>query len=303
MDLEWLEDFLAVIEAGGFSRAAEVRHVTQPALSRRIQALEEWVGTALFHRTTHSVTLAPAGEAFRASAEDLLRRFAASRAEAVERASRPDALRFASTNALSLTFFPPWLRRIEDQLALSASIQLVANHMQACERLMLRGHVQFLLCHHHRLAQTALGPADFSDVCVGTDLLIPVTAPVSPGDLTALHALPGTERAPTAWLNYSPESGMGRILAAVRSSAPAQPMLRPVFSSHVAKLLVTMALERRGMAWLPRSLIEDHLATSHLVRAGDDRWDVPIEVHLFRSKVRQPAVAEQFWNHVVATAP
>ncbi|WP_157791107.1 LysR family transcriptional regulator, partial [Bradyrhizobium japonicum] len=33
MDLVWLEDFLAIAEEGGFSRAAQRRHVTQPALS------------------------------------------------------------------------------------------------------------------------------------------------------------------------------------------------------------------------------------------------------------------------------
>ena len=52
MDLIWLEDFLAIAEDGGFSRAAERRHVTQPALSRRIRALEDWLGAPLFERMT-----------------------------------------------------------------------------------------------------------------------------------------------------------------------------------------------------------------------------------------------------------
>jgi DNA-binding transcriptional LysR family regulator len=80
-----------------------------------------------------------------------------------------------------------------------------------------------------------------------------------------LHALPGTERAPVACLVYSPESGMGRIVATVRAMSPLKPTLKPAFSSHVAKLLVTMALDGRGMAWLPRSLIEEHLAAGEPV--------------------------------------
>ena len=303
MELEWLEDFLAVVDSGGFSRAAEARRITQPALSRRIQALEEWVGTPLLHRTTHSVTLSPAGEAFRSSAEEILRRLAAGRGEALERAKGADALLFASTNALSLTFFPGWLRRIERELPFTASIQLVANHMEACERLMLQGQVQFLLCHHHPQAETALAPSQFTSVRVGADVLMPVTAPVSGSEQTPLHALPGTGETPVAYLAYSAESGMGRIVAAVRRASHLKPMLKPVFSSHVAKLLVTMALERRGMAWLPRSLIEEHLANGQLVRSGDGGWDIPIEVRLFRPKVRQTAVAEQFWRHVAAPTP
>ena len=50
MDLDWVRDFLALAEHRTFSRAAEARNVTQPAFSRRIRALEEWVGTPLFLR-------------------------------------------------------------------------------------------------------------------------------------------------------------------------------------------------------------------------------------------------------------
>ena len=55
MELIWFEDYLALAETLNFSRAAELRHVTQPAFSRRIRALEGWIGTALFTRTTHGV--------------------------------------------------------------------------------------------------------------------------------------------------------------------------------------------------------------------------------------------------------
>ena len=48
MEFIWLEDFLALVDSGNFSRAAELRHVTQPAFSRRIRALEDWVGVDLF---------------------------------------------------------------------------------------------------------------------------------------------------------------------------------------------------------------------------------------------------------------
>ena len=44
LDLEWLEDFLALAETGNFSRAAEARAIAQPAFSRHIRDLEDWVG-------------------------------------------------------------------------------------------------------------------------------------------------------------------------------------------------------------------------------------------------------------------
>ena len=57
MNLIWLEDFLALASTGNFSRAAEERHMTQPAFSRRIRALEEWLGVVLIDRTTHPAAL------------------------------------------------------------------------------------------------------------------------------------------------------------------------------------------------------------------------------------------------------
>jgi len=74
MDTGWLEDFITLAEEGNFSRAAETRNLSQPAFSRRIRALEEWVGTELVDRDTHRIALTEAGEAFRAVAEDVLRR-------------------------------------------------------------------------------------------------------------------------------------------------------------------------------------------------------------------------------------
>src|SRR4029453_13537548 len=74
MNLIWLEDFLALASTGNFSRAAEERHMTQPAFSRRIRALEEWLGVVLIDRTTHPVALTEAGEWFRSVAQDILAR-------------------------------------------------------------------------------------------------------------------------------------------------------------------------------------------------------------------------------------
>ena len=50
MELKWLEDFSAVASSRSFSAAARARHVTQPALSRRVRALEDWYGQTLFDR-------------------------------------------------------------------------------------------------------------------------------------------------------------------------------------------------------------------------------------------------------------
>ena len=64
LDLDWLEDFVALADTGSFSRAAEVRHIAQPAFSRHIRSLEEWVGVELCDRSAHPVALTAAGQQY-----------------------------------------------------------------------------------------------------------------------------------------------------------------------------------------------------------------------------------------------
>lgn len=298
VELDWLEDFLAVIEHDGFSRAAQARNVTQPALSRRIRALEDWVGTPLLERTTHALALTPAGRAFLPVSQDVLRCLEAGRSEALDQAgAASEQLRFAATNALSFTFFPDWLHRIENKLSSAANIQLSANHMTACEQMMQKGEVQFLLCHHHAAAENRLDGGHFLAKKVGCDRLLPLSAPDPAG--AALFALPGTADAPLPFLAYKEESGMGRILGAVRRNGLfAGVWLKPVFASHLARLLVSMALEGRGMAWLPESLAAADLASGRLVRAGAEQWDIPIEIRVLRPRMRLAPAAEAFWHQM-----
>lgn len=57
-----LRAIIAIADGKSFKRAAEQLNLSQPAVSRRIQKLEQTVGTALLERTTRSVRLTPAGE-------------------------------------------------------------------------------------------------------------------------------------------------------------------------------------------------------------------------------------------------
>ena len=72
MELTQLAAFAAVAEQGGFSAAAEQLHLTQPAVSKRVQQLEETLGVALFDRVGRRVALTEAGRALLPRARRLL---------------------------------------------------------------------------------------------------------------------------------------------------------------------------------------------------------------------------------------
>jgi DNA-binding transcriptional LysR family regulator len=82
MELRQVRSFLSIAETLHFGRAAELIHLSQPALSLQIRALEEEIGVRLFERNRRKTTLTAAGVAFRDDAAAALSRLE----EAVRRA-------------------------------------------------------------------------------------------------------------------------------------------------------------------------------------------------------------------------
>lgn len=82
--MEWrsLRYFLAIVEAGSATAAAQMVHVAQPSLSRQIRRLEKDLGLVLFDRSVKSLTLSAAGRAFLPVARDLVNRAAQAQATA-----------------------------------------------------------------------------------------------------------------------------------------------------------------------------------------------------------------------------
>ena len=72
MELSQLRAFVAIAKIGQLTRAAEKLHLSQPALSGQIKALEETLGISLFERSSSGMTLTPGGRTLLAEAERIL---------------------------------------------------------------------------------------------------------------------------------------------------------------------------------------------------------------------------------------
>jgi DNA-binding transcriptional LysR family regulator len=300
MELSWLEDFLALAEHRNFSRAAEARHVTQPAFSRRIRALEEWVGTTLAVRAPGGVVLNAAGEHLLERAAGLVSDLHHMRRAALKAAGREGAaLTIAATHALSFTFFPAWIRSFEP-LETIGTLNLVSDTMAVCERILLAGDADFLLCHVGAAAPPGLPPEAFASIVVGTDLLVPVSAPDAAG--AERWMLPGKPGTPTRLLAYSAVSGLGRIIEANRRAWGEALSLDTVFTSPLAATLQTMARQGHGLAWLPRTMAAEDLAAGRLVEASRGAHAIDLEIRLFRSNRRRSGAAEAFWRAMKPSA-
>jgi DNA-binding transcriptional LysR family regulator len=72
MELSEIEAFITISRTGGFTRASELLHLSQPAVSRRIELLERELGVPLFERLSTGIRLTEAGQAFLPYAQQIL---------------------------------------------------------------------------------------------------------------------------------------------------------------------------------------------------------------------------------------
>lgn len=297
MNFEWLEDFAALAKTRNFSRAAEQRNVTQPAFSRRIRALETWLDVQLFTRNPNNVCLTAAGEKIHGEAEALVRAMYRFRSMAVSAAKPQNAtLYFAATHSLSFSFFPSWIKELTHRhMQTEASINLVSDTMASCEKMLMREDVQFLLCHENAGAPSRFTLKSFFSVVVGHDTLSPYAAPGTFG--RPLRNL-DDEAAPGDWLQYSEESGFCRMMAEHPGIAKHLSGSKPAVTSRLATVLLSMAADGRGIAWLPASLADSAMNQGRLVRAGGDAWDIPMDIRLFRARTPLNPTAEILWRAV-----
>lgn len=89
MDLRQLGYFISIAEHGGFAAASRARYISQSALTRQVQLLEEEIGAKLLDRTSRGVMLTHAGEILRDRASQLFRDVALLREDVLAEAETP----------------------------------------------------------------------------------------------------------------------------------------------------------------------------------------------------------------------
>ena len=112
--LRHLQCFLAVAQFGNLRRAAQALSITQPAVTKTLNELEELLAKPLFTRGRHGAALTPEGEAFMRHASDSVHAIGA----AVDSVLRePDAapLRIGALPTAAAAFLPPVLRAVAER--------------------------------------------------------------------------------------------------------------------------------------------------------------------------------------------
>lgn len=292
MDHKWLEDFIALARERSFSRAAELRHVTQPQFSRRVRALELWAGADLVNRAVVPLGLTAAGEEFLPVARRAVASLGDVRARIHHAQGGLDWATLATGRTLSRTHVPSWLARVK-RGAGEFRLRILTGSIHEGATALEQGAADFLLSFTHPRLPMRLDDQTFEGMTLGTDELVAVSAPRPDGQ--ALHALPGTTREPVRVLGYAPTLALSQILQDGLSRDSRELFLHTVTESDFAESLHEQALQGVGLAWLPRGLVGDDLRSGRLVAADPQAGAVRFEIRLYRNRSPRNELVQRIW--------
>ncbi len=187
MDTQLLAAFIAVAESQSFTRAADNLHLSQPAISKRITALEEQIGRSLFDRVGRSISLTDAGRTLLPYARKALQDIEdGRRALSQLEGNVSGRLSIGTSHHIGLHRLPPVLSAFTQQYpAVDLDLHFMDSEV-ACEA-VLAGKLELGI-----VTLPTLPLAHLQSRCVWPDPLSVVCAPNHPlagvGDLT-LNAL------------------------------------------------------------------------------------------------------------------
>jgi len=314
MELKWLEDFLSLCNSGNFRVSSEQRFVSQPAFSRRIKALETWLGAELIDRTSFPVQPTNAGREFRTVAQNIVN-LAYQKRNDIRGQGNADKekINFSTLNTLAQVFIPAWLKELEpyheaETFSVRTDFRSVDGYLVALEE----GLVDFFICYEDQTGSIMIDPEKYPSLQLGVESVMPVVSPDNNGK-------------PNWWLPSKPQKPIPHLCTKAHLTRPARHHLEkryglslpvrhhiekhygdltfvPAYEASTATSIKAMALEGYGVAWLPKSIVIDELSNGRLVRAAEEADDMMVDIKIFRSADSIDRRVEKFWQMLVQRA-
>lgn len=254
MDMRWLEDFLAVADTRNFTRAAQLRNISQAAFSRRIKALESWLGSSLIDRASFPTRLTPDGERFRERAAEIVQQISDARLSGAE-AVRRRQLGVGLPHSLATGRLPAWWSGWLKAIGPGVTCNVVSGDVNEIVAALMNAEVDILILYRAAHILVAMPEEQYDCVEIGEEILAPYATP----DMAdRVEALIGDRQAAAApLLGYTKTSTFARAVEAILESAPTCRMGQVVFEAESTSVLRAMAVAGHGVAWLPSGVAHE----------------------------------------------
>ncbi|WP_120501407.1 LysR family transcriptional regulator [Roseovarius sp. EL26] len=291
MDLNWLRDFECLARTSSFTRAANERNITQSAFSRRIKALENWVGLPLINRATYPVQLTEAGQQFLPIAQASISQLSEAR-QSIRDADRGDSrfVRISALHTISVNYLAPRIEILQ-QLLPDLRTRVVSDSLSTCCELLIEGAVDIMLCYYHHAVSPMIDETAFERKDLVVDRLIPVaaTGPAQTGGWN----LSNRNGPPIPYLAYERSSFLGMVVENTVDRKPTN--TSTIYVDGLVEAIKRRLLSGSGFAWMPETAIAPELAEGAVVPVGNSEWNAELTISAFRNPKMDDETARELW--------
>ncbi|PZX17004.1 DNA-binding transcriptional LysR family regulator [Palleronia aestuarii] len=295
MRLEWLEDILAVAETGSFSEAAERRHLTQSAFSRRIRHIEEYLGIELFDRSRKPVQLRDTLLEQREPIAELARQLR-QLTEDLRHGDRVAGNRIvlASQHSLTASLTPKLVRRLEAS-HVNIHVRLRSANLDGCYAMLLSRSADVAIVYFLADEGIEAQPDYIETAEIGYDRLIPVAG------TQIVRRLNDATDAPLPLIAYPGEVFFGRVLdRAILPAVRAYRTVAPKVETALTHAALELASEGIGIAWVPMSLAAARLDEGRIADLSDRLPGCRLGVAALRIRGTPSPAAASVWAQLMA---
>ncbi len=299
VDFSWFKNLGHLARTGNFSQAAEIGNISQPAFSRRIKALEAWVGVPLVDRSSHPVALTSAGVQMLEAGQQALERLETERTHVREAQALPEncVVTFGAQHSIGWRFYPAWLQAFEEAYGPVIS-RLRADDLPNCLKDLKDGELDFVIAYGSALAEGSMREVDVESLLIGQDTLIPVCKPASSGG--PLFAVASKTPLEVPYLRFGDSAPISQHIEPLLQRERLSGKLRTVYENSMAGALRIRAREGIGVAWLPRTLVAQDLQAGLLIQTGDPAWEIELQIRLHRTRGTANELTSKIWTFLKA---
>ncbi|MEM8653743.1 MAG: LysR family transcriptional regulator [Pseudomonadota bacterium] len=255
MQLEWLDDVVALLEEGNLSRAAARRNITQPAFSRRISGFEDWLGFPVLDRQTNRIEINPALRSNEQEIRALITRLRELPNKLAHYEPSRSVITLAGQHAPLCSAFPRMAQQAKGAFP-GLQFRLRAGNLDRCVSMFLRGDADMLLCYEADNSEPMSFGPEISRGLLDIDSLAPVVGGALRSEVTDDGGIPSD----TPAVIYPDDSYFGAVLRKTdRAFGTLESCANPVCVTAFSSATKDMVLGGLGLGWLPLSMVHREL--------------------------------------------
>lgn len=296
MNVEWLMDYIVLIDSGSLSKAAEKRAITHTAFGRRIKLLEEWAGVDLIERT-QPIKPTQAGQLFLEAAYEVTATLSTVRAQLQGTINTSQqSIQIATGRTLGSNFFPQWYRQVTQDTGFTQMSVLTSGTEFAILRFIAK-ESDLLIAYQTPMTDLLLNKKQYEYKVLGQEIIVPVTAAANT-DAILQQLSKKANIHKTNWLTYDKSLSLKGLVSNFLNKKDILGNLNSVFESDNYETLKAMVVADVGIAWLPFSIVKNELISKQLYKIGGQQLQLTVDIVLYKRVVETNPSVQQVWDAV-----